>query len=162
MTGQIAVVQQLQPHFRILYHAESKSLLDDLFRAVDIGISLVEQIFPHGFPCKFRAKLKALDGTIPHRIQRVFLIIIQCLTQPLHSFLKIVIFFMQLIHQLYTILFNVCNKGGIHPVLHMDNIKFQQRGQVFAFHPKFCSVVWRHPVHGQIYVAVGAVVPSGP
>lgn len=76
------------------------------------------------------------------------------LTQPLHSFLKIVIFFMQLIHQLYTILFNVCNKGGIHPVLHMDNIKFQQRGQVFAFHPKFCSVVWRHPVHGQIHEAL--------
>ena len=148
MRGQIAVVQQLHPCLLIVYHAKGKRLLDNLFRAVDVGIALVKQVFPHGLPCQFRAELKPLNGSIPHRIKRELLVIVQRFPQPGHRSGKAVIFFMQLVHQFNTIPFDVRKKYRLHAVLNVHNVKFQQRGQFLAVHPELRPVVLWHPIHG--------------
>ena len=68
---------------------------------------------------------------------------------------------MQLVHQFHTILFNVCQKRRVHVGRNMHNVKFQQGGQFLALHPEGCPAVLRHPIHGQIDVAVVSVVSSG-
>ena len=161
MGGQIPVVQEVDPCLLILDHAEGKRLFDDRFRAVDLGVALIEQVFPHGFPCQLRAELEPLDHTIPDGIQRHFFIIVQSFPQAGNCVCKVTVFFVQLVHQFHTILFDVCQKGRVHAVGDMNDIKFQQGGQLFAVHPEIRPVRFRHPVHGQIDIAVVPMVSSG-
>ena len=122
--SQVPVVLQVKPCLLILNHAECIRLFDNGFRAVDIRKALIEQIFPHGFPRQLRTELKPLDNAIPHRIKRHSLVIVQSFPQPNYSVREVFIFFVKSVHQLYTVLFDICQKRGVHAVRDVHDIEF--------------------------------------